>query len=88
MVQIRLIEHPDPSLDALLQRVYERADSLGVSREDALREGLNLWLRSVGSGAEYEAIHVSPAERRVLVAVLDCLRSHPGAPGDTNRTPG
>jgi hypothetical protein len=65
---------PDHSMSALWERFNEVADAQGIGRDEALRQALQAWLLSVGSGIAATTVTLTEKEFTWIRATLDALR--------------
>lgn len=65
---------PDHSLAALWERFNEAADGHRIERDEALRQALQAWLLSIGSGIPGATLTVTEKEFEWIRATLDVLR--------------
>lgn len=79
-MKITWLNVSDRDLDALLERVHQRAESLGVSREEGYREALRMWLGRFGDVEKDEPtstiLEGTQTELAALKAVLAAMRSY------------
>lgn len=65
---------PDRSLSALWERFYKVAKAQDIGGDEALRQALQAWLLSVGSGVPGTTLTVTEKEFAWIRATLDALR--------------
>jgi hypothetical protein len=80
-MKITVLNVNDRDLDALLEKVHERAKALGIEREEAYRDAFRRWLERFGTNLprpepETATLEATPAELAALEAVLAAMRSY------------
>jgi hypothetical protein len=73
-MEIRLNPVKDRDLNALYERVREVAEAHGLTKDEAVREALYLWLERLGQAKPTRILDVTETEGRALFAVLEAIR--------------
>lgn len=82
-MKIHYIFVEDRDLSHLLERVYDRAQSLGIDKVEAVRQALRDWLAHSGQPQQQpgdRVLEATPAEYEALTRVLAAMRRYDADP--------
>jgi hypothetical protein len=78
-MKVNILKVKDRELDSLLERVKQRAESLGMPPEEAYREALRAWLQHFSEPApepEGAVLEATDQELAALKLVLSAMRTY------------